>query len=186
MGFELNRLSDEPREAIILTLRPAVFDRDIPPLDVLELATARGKGGAAFGPERGRQIARVRDPPHLPHRLRLDGERRGEEAARDGADEGTSIQWTLPVWSLHLGATGRPADRVVSETEQRVKPERAASSGRPLPLGRVPGAPRCTRLTSAYNVRLAAPAVVMTMPTMSTTAYGDGDENTGLGADGDT
>lgn len=46
------------------------------------------------------------------------------------------------------------------------------------------GRAACTQVTSAYNARLAAPAVVMPMPAMSATAYGDGDEKTGLSADG--
>ena len=88
----LNRLSDEPREPIILTLRPAVFDHDIPPLDVVEIAQALAKGGDEFGLERGRRIAKVRDPPHLPRLLPLGSERRGEEATSQGAEERTSVR----------------------------------------------------------------------------------------------
>ena len=49
----MNRLSDEPREPIILALCPAVFDHDIAPLDVAEIAQALAKGGDQFGLKRG-------------------------------------------------------------------------------------------------------------------------------------
>jgi len=84
--LEANEISDEIRKPVKLASRPTVLDDQILALDIteftqtlteaIELTDWRG---------RGRHVAYPSDPRNLPRRLRLNGERRGEEA--EGAND---------------------------------------------------------------------------------------------------
>ena len=91
IDLERNQFGCKRGEALRLPLGISVFDHDVATLDVTEVTQPLEEGlvpVGASGPVE-RQVAYASDFNRL---LRLSGERRGEEAARDGADEGTSIQ----------------------------------------------------------------------------------------------
>jgi hypothetical protein len=89
--LEADQLSGERGKPIILALRPPVLDDDAPVLDVAEVTESLPQGpdltsvaGLGGGPEES-------DARHLSRtRLRLGGERRGQEAAREDRHEDTS------------------------------------------------------------------------------------------------
>ena len=49
----------------------------------------------------------IPDLGHLPRRLRPDGERRGDEAASQGAEERSSVHYQALTWPHRLGGTER-------------------------------------------------------------------------------
>jgi len=49
VDFEMNRFSDQRREPIVPTFCPAVFNRDILALNVLEIPQSLAKCGDEFG-----------------------------------------------------------------------------------------------------------------------------------------
>ncbi len=80
-----DKVGREVRESIALSFCPAVLDGHLPALVVAEVAEPLEKGVDArvAGFNRRGSVAEDADARDLPHWLRLDGERRGEEAARD-------------------------------------------------------------------------------------------------------
>jgi hypothetical protein len=90
-----NQFSRQSRVSFVSAVGRSVLDDEILPLDVSELLQT---------PPEGLEIGRIRlrrrpfehtDPVCLPYLLRLGGERRGEETARQGADERPPIHYSI-------------------------------------------------------------------------------------------
>src|SRR5215471_14902511 len=78
-------------KAVLLALRPPVFDDYALPLDITEFAQTQPEL-LTIGPRRDGRTAREKaDPVDLARLLRLDGERRGEEAAGHGSEERSTL-----------------------------------------------------------------------------------------------
>ena len=99
------------RKPFVLAVRIAILDDEILSLDLterLQLHPKRVEGVFRVG---GR-IAGQEADPYLLCLLRLDGERRGEEAACDHPEERSSLQYDPSDWPHFLGGTGLDGQRV--------------------------------------------------------------------------
>ena len=84
----------ESREVLGTPSSPAVVDVDGPTFDIAKLPEALPKG-VGSGRVLWRGSREKRDAGDFTRRLRPGGKRRGEEAARQGADEGSSVHHSI-------------------------------------------------------------------------------------------
>jgi len=91
-----NQFRRQGRQLVIPSLGPAELDHNILAFGVAEVAqpltecrSVRLSRGCRFRREQDT------DARHSPGRLRLSGERRGEEAASKGADEGSPVDHSI-------------------------------------------------------------------------------------------
>src|SRR6266545_791887 len=77
---------NELGKALVLALRPAILDDNVPAFDVAEVTQPLAKRPDEIGLEGSRGVPEKSYPVHLP-RLRPGGTRRGEEAARQSAEK---------------------------------------------------------------------------------------------------
>jgi hypothetical protein len=90
INLERNRLCRKSGEPLVLSLGISVFDHDIAALDVTEVTQSLEEGLSQVGGsgQVGGQVAYSNDLGRL---LGLDCERCGEEATRQGAEEGSPL-----------------------------------------------------------------------------------------------
>src|SRR6266508_1489826 len=80
LHIRLEELTDELRVALFAAVRESKLDYQVPALDIAVLAqTVSECREKERGARRGREVSEVTDPMDLSRRLRLGGERRGEE-----------------------------------------------------------------------------------------------------------
>jgi hypothetical protein len=93
INLERNQFDRKNGEPLELPLGISVLDHDVAPLDVTEVTQSltEGLGQVGIG-QAARQVAYSSDPGRL---LRPGGERRGEEAASKGADEGPPVHHSM-------------------------------------------------------------------------------------------
>jgi hypothetical protein len=94
INLERDQFGRQSGKALRLPLGISVFDRDVAALDVTEVAQSLEEGlepVGASGPVE-RQVAYASDLGRL---LRLGGERRREEAARHGVEEGAAMHYWI-------------------------------------------------------------------------------------------
>ena len=89
----MDQISREGRKPLDLAVGAPVLEGEVLILDVSEITLPLAK----HLKERRRpgNHVKISDSRHLPGPLRLGGERRGEEAARQGAKEGPSIHHSI-------------------------------------------------------------------------------------------
>jgi hypothetical protein len=89
---ERDQFGRESRKPVWLPLGISVFDQDIAPLDVSEVTQPLTEGLWAVGDGVDRQVTYSSKLGRL---LGLGGERRGEEAASNSSDEGSTIHYSI-------------------------------------------------------------------------------------------
>jgi hypothetical protein len=92
---ESDQLGGERGKALLAALRPTVFDHDVPTFVVPQVTEALQEGVEVSRVVCGGQHPEEADSVDLPCLLRLGGERRGEETARQGADEGPPVHHSI-------------------------------------------------------------------------------------------
>ena len=105
-----DQLGRERRKSLGSTLRVTDLQDDVAALDVTVLAEtlkerSESDVGACSFPEPACQEA---DPPDLPRRLRLGGERRGQDAGSQRGEKLPSIQWVADQAGSGDVRPGRP------------------------------------------------------------------------------
>src|SRR5215510_6481070 len=99
----------QPRETIIVTLRPAVFDRHVAALDVAGLGESSAKRVDQVRIRAGRSAV---EEPHHRHRLRLRARRKwpGNSRATEKHDELAPFHSiTSSAVASNIGGTSRPS-----------------------------------------------------------------------------
>ena len=89
--LELDRLSYQRREAVVVAFGPAVVDHNIPALDVVEIAQAVAQGRDKLGLQRCRGIAQVGVAIHASRLLRPSGARRSKGTGQRGQQEAATV-----------------------------------------------------------------------------------------------
>jgi hypothetical protein len=92
-------------KAVKLGLSPPEFDDDVLALDIAEFAKTLPELLQSRLRRDGRTAREKADPIDLPRRLRLDGERRGEEAERCTGDECPPVHHSI-TWSARCRSDG--------------------------------------------------------------------------------
>jgi len=95
VNLRVDQLGNESRQTLRVAIREGRPDDEIPPLDIAQLAHPLDERLPGNSPCRIRADAQHTHVVHLPGRLRLGGERRGEEAARQGADERPTVHHSI-------------------------------------------------------------------------------------------
>jgi len=96
VDFHLNQFGREIGEPLDLPFRGAVLYHKVVVLDVSQLGKCLHQGRlTSSGLARRRTGTQYADPPDLPRLLPLGGERPGEEAARERADERSAVHHSM-------------------------------------------------------------------------------------------
>jgi hypothetical protein len=86
VGLESGKLRGDLRQAIISVLRPAILDPDVATVDVPVILQLTLESVDARFPGCWSSRAQEANLPHLPGRLRLGGDRRGDQQEHYEAD----------------------------------------------------------------------------------------------------
>ena len=89
------QLSDETGKLIKLPLGISTLNDEVPPLDVTERTKLVFKRPERVATHRLRSAAENPDTVDCPRLLRLDSKRRGEETARQAADEHSAVHYSI-------------------------------------------------------------------------------------------
>src|SRR5262249_4047230 len=104
-----NEFAGQRWQPVILTFRPAVFDRYVLALDIADLLQAPPKCAQTLGVTIARCRAQARDPPHRPALLRARRKRPRRRRAAEKRDElATFHSITSSARASSVGGTSRP------------------------------------------------------------------------------
>src|ERR1700687_2755685 len=89
------QLRDEDGKPLVLALRPAILDDDISPLDVAQFAQALPEWADEVSLQGGGGVSEETDPVNFGRRVRLGGERRGEEHRTRASKERAAVYHSI-------------------------------------------------------------------------------------------